>query len=94
MHNLSLYHTNQQSVDFDPLLEYMPLVKQVALHLSARLPASVDIDDLIQVGMMGFWSPCKIMTPAKVPSLRLLPSCGCVVPCWMKCAALVLCRAQ
>ena len=53
MHNLSLYHTNQQSVDFDPLLEYMPLVKQVALHLSARLPASVDIDDLIQVGMMG-----------------------------------------
>jgi RNA polymerase sigma factor for flagellar operon FliA len=53
MHNLSLYHTNQQSVDSDPLLEYMPLVKQVALHLSARLPASVDIDDLIQVGMMG-----------------------------------------
>ncbi len=53
MHNLSLYHTNQQSVDSDPLLEYMPLVKQVALHLSARLPASVDIDDLIQVGMIG-----------------------------------------
>ena len=53
MHNLSLYLTNHQSVDSAPLLEYMPLVKQVALHLSARLPASVDIDDLIQVGMMG-----------------------------------------
>ncbi len=53
MHNLSLYHNHNHSVDSDPLLEYMPLVKQVALHLSARLPASVDIDDLIQVGMIG-----------------------------------------
>ncbi len=53
MHNLSLYHSNNQKVGSDPLIEYMPLVKQVAMHLSARLPASVDVDDLIQVGMMG-----------------------------------------
>ncbi|HCH25542.1 MAG TPA: FliA/WhiG family RNA polymerase sigma factor [Oceanospirillaceae bacterium] len=53
MHNLSLYHANNEKVGADPLIEYMPLVKQVAMHLSARLPASVDVDDLIQVGMMG-----------------------------------------
>ena len=53
MHNLSLYHSNNQKAGSDPLIEYMPLVKQVAMHLSARLPASVDVDDLIQVGMMG-----------------------------------------
>ncbi len=32
---------------------YAPLVKRVALHLKARLPASVELDDLIQSGMLG-----------------------------------------
>lgn len=53
MQDLSLYRSNSKPVASDPLAEYAPLVKQVALHLSARLPASVDVDDLIQVGMMG-----------------------------------------
>lgn len=33
--------------------EYAPLVKKIAHHLIARLPASVQLDDLIQAGMMG-----------------------------------------
>lgn len=33
--------------------QYAPLVKRIALHLKARLPACVDIDDLIQSGMLG-----------------------------------------
>ena len=32
---------------------YAPLVKRIAYHLMARLPASVQVDDLIQVGMIG-----------------------------------------
>ncbi len=32
---------------------YAPLVKRVALHLKARLPACVELDDLIQSGMLG-----------------------------------------
>ena len=35
------------------LEQYAPLVKRIAHHLMARLPASVEVDDLIQVGMMG-----------------------------------------
>ena len=35
------------------LHDYAPLVRRLALQLLARLPASVDLDDLIQVGMMG-----------------------------------------
>jgi len=35
------------------VLEHLPRVKQIALHLAARLPASVDTDDLIQVGLIG-----------------------------------------
>ncbi|MCL1123858.1 RNA polymerase sigma factor FliA [Shewanella surugensis] len=33
--------------------EYAPLVKKIAHHLLARLPASVQLDDLLQAGMMG-----------------------------------------
>ena len=35
------------------LAQYAPLVKRIAHHLMARLPASVEVDDLIQVGMIG-----------------------------------------
>ena len=33
--------------------KYAPLVRRQALQLAARLPASVDVDDLMQAGMMG-----------------------------------------
>jgi RNA polymerase sigma factor for flagellar operon FliA len=33
--------------------EHLPLVRQIALHLSARLPAAVELDDLMQVGLIG-----------------------------------------
>lgn len=37
----------------DLLTQYAPLVRRLALQLIARLPASVDLDDLIQAGMLG-----------------------------------------
>lgn len=33
--------------------EYAYLVKRIALHLMARMPASVQLDDLVQAGMIG-----------------------------------------
>lgn len=35
------------------LKEYTPLVRRLALQLIAKLPANVELDDLIQAGMMG-----------------------------------------
>ena len=35
------------------LTQHAPLVRRLALQLIAKLPASVDLDDLIQAGMMG-----------------------------------------
>jgi len=35
------------------LKEYAPLVKRMAHHLLTRLPASVQLDDIMQAGMMG-----------------------------------------
>ena len=37
----------------ESLVEYAPLVRKLALQLLARLPASVELDDLIQAGMIG-----------------------------------------
>lgn len=40
--------------DIDALVsEHAPLVKRIAYHLGSRLPDSVQIDDLIQAGMLG-----------------------------------------
>ena len=35
------------------ILQYAPLVKRIAYHLMAKLPASVQADDIIQNGMLG-----------------------------------------
>lgn len=44
----------QQMADKNELVErHAPLVKRIAHHLLARLPASVLVDDLIQAGMIG-----------------------------------------
>ena len=35
------------------IAEFAPLVKRIAHHMIAKLPVSVEVDDLIQVGMIG-----------------------------------------
>ncbi|SDI12018.1 RNA polymerase sigma factor FliA [Nitrosomonas sp. Nm132] len=35
------------------LVEFTPLVKRIARHMMVKLPASVEVDDLIQAGMIG-----------------------------------------
>ncbi|QEP45162.1 RNA polymerase sigma factor FliA [Ectothiorhodospiraceae bacterium BW-2] len=43
-----------QQLNRDQLVnQHAPLVKKIAYHLIGRLPASVQVDDLIQAGMMG-----------------------------------------
>jgi len=47
-------YDNLQKGHHDELVtQYAPLVKRIAYHLKARLPASVVIDDLLQAGMIG-----------------------------------------
>lgn len=47
-------YTAQGLGDGDALVDrYAPLVKKIAYHLMARLPSSVQVDDLIQAGMLG-----------------------------------------
>ena len=35
------------------VVQYAPLVKRIAHYMMAKLPASVEVDDIIQAGMMG-----------------------------------------
>lgn len=35
------------------VVQYAPLVKRIAFHLMAKLPASVQVEDLVQNGMLG-----------------------------------------
>ncbi|MDP5009360.1 MAG: RNA polymerase sigma factor FliA [Glaciimonas sp.] len=47
-------YTAQGKIDKNAMLtKYAPLVRRLALQLIARLPSSVELDDMIQVGMLG-----------------------------------------
>lgn len=47
------YRANQHGSTNDIVERHGELVRRIAHHLAARLPASVEIDDLIQAGMLG-----------------------------------------
>lgn len=47
-------YTAKGQLDRDALIrQYSPLVRKLAHHMIAKLPPSVELDDLIQVGMIG-----------------------------------------
>ena len=47
-------YTAKGQLDREAMLkQYVPLVRRLAHHMIAKLPPNVEIDDLIQVGMMG-----------------------------------------
>lgn len=46
--------TGTKQIDTEQfIIEFTPLVKRIAYHMLTRLPASVQVDDLIQAGMIG-----------------------------------------
>lgn len=48
-----LAKAHNKSAKDETIQQYLPLVKRIAYHMMARLPASVEVDDLIQVGLIG-----------------------------------------
>ena len=48
-----MYNENETQYAEELIVTHAPLVKRIAHHLMARLPASVQVDDLIQAGMIG-----------------------------------------
>ena len=48
-----MYKSNNLKDREEWIERYAPLVKRIAHHMMARLPASVELDDIIQAGMTG-----------------------------------------
>lgn len=66
-----MYNPHNNAAASDNLIEqYAPLVKRIAQHLLARLPASVMLDDLIQAGMIGLLEAAKKYDESKGASFE------------------------
>jgi len=53
MDETAVYAQSQRESMDHVVEEYLPLVKKIGLHLAARLPREIELDDLLQVGMIG-----------------------------------------
>uniref|UniRef100_A6W0V2 RNA polymerase sigma factor FliA n=1 Tax=Marinomonas sp. (strain MWYL1) TaxID=400668 RepID=A6W0V2_MARMS len=64
-------YSKKATLSIDAIVEqYGYLVKKIAYHLLARLPDSVDVDDLIQAGMMGLIEAYKRFESTKGASFE------------------------
>src|SRR5215510_1036826 len=54
MSGVAAYKSGRPNRQTDAMvMRHAELVKRIAYHLAGRLPASVEVDDLIQAGMLG-----------------------------------------
>ena len=53
VNGLAMYDKKQLAEHHLHIEDYAPLVKRIAYHMMLRMPASVQVDDLIQAGMIG-----------------------------------------
>lgn len=59
MKAMNSYAVNEQP-DYNKMVAlHAPLVKRIAYHLMGRLPSSVQMDDLVQAGMIGLFEAIK-----------------------------------
>ncbi len=70
MNGLAAYSSVQERNHEDLVLRYAPLVKRIAYHLMNRLPPSVQVDDLIQAGMIGLLEASRNYDPTQGASFE------------------------
>lgn len=54
-----MYQKNSRADTDQLLLQHAPLVKRIAYHLMGRLPSNIQVEDLIQSGMIGLLEAIK-----------------------------------
>lgn len=65
-----MYSDIQKDQRDQRIVEHIGLVKRIAYHLVARLPSSVQVDDLIQSGMVGLIEASKHYDPSQGASFE------------------------
>lgn len=66
---LAMYDQAQSTPQID-VEQYAPLVKRIAHHMMMRMPASVQVEDLIQAGMIGLIEASQKYDPSKGASFE------------------------
>lgn len=65
-----MYNQLDFKTDSELVRQYAPLVKRIAHHLMARLPAHLLLDDLLQAGMIGLLEAFSKYDPSKGASFE------------------------
>ncbi|VAW59815.1 RNA polymerase sigma factor for flagellar operon, partial [hydrothermal vent metagenome] len=66
----TLYTDAQKDQRDQRIMQHIGLVKRIAYHLVTRLPAHVQVDDLIQSGMVGLIEAAKNYDPSQGASFE------------------------
>ncbi|MBM3203511.1 sigma-70 family RNA polymerase sigma factor, partial [Candidatus Woesearchaeota archaeon] len=64
MTGIALYASVQLPDTETLVMQNMGLVKRIAYHLMTRLPASIQVEDLVQAGMVGLLEAARLFDPA------------------------------
>lgn len=67
---LAMYQQTASQPASIAIEQYTPLVRRIAHHMMARMPASVQVDDLIQAGMVGLLEASRNFDGAKGASFE------------------------
>ena len=74
MNTATIYAANGR-VPHEALVEqYAPMVKRIGMHLRGRLPDTIELDDLVQVGLMALLEAAKNYLPSKGASFQTYAS--------------------
>ncbi len=71
MKNSTAYATTAPAIDMNAIVrDHAELVKRIAYHLAGRLPPQVEVDDLIQAGMIGLIEAAQHYTAGRGASFE------------------------
>ncbi|PLW68311.1 RNA polymerase sigma factor FliA [Pseudohalioglobus lutimaris] len=65
MSETSMYADIQERSVDELVREYLPLVKKIGLHLVGRMPPHIELDDLMQVGIIGLMQASQSYDPSR-----------------------------
>lgn len=75
MQSVGVYEENATGVMLEQfVIEYRPLVKKIALYIKRRLPSHVELDDLLQSGLVGLLEARKQFKPGTGASFETYAS--------------------
>lgn len=74
MNEAAVYAQTQRETMGYVVTDYLPLVKKIGLHLVARLPPGVELDDLLQVGLIGLIQARESYDPSQGASFSTYAS--------------------